>query len=429
MRYPSAAIICLMISFFHVTLLSGQSRECLTMGFDSIRRANTPGIGSLTDLENWLAGNKTYNARIETKVYRIPVVVHVIHNGEQVGFGPNISYEQVLSQIEVLNEDFGREFGTNGFNDDPLGVDTGIEFYLAKYDPDGNLLDEPGIDRIDGGQDSWSIRIFQNQIENELKPETIWDPERYFNIWTVNFGGFVGRALLGYAQFPDMSGLNGLDENEGSALTDGVVVGYRYFGSSEKGNFPDLSAPYDLGRTTTHEVGHWLGLRHIWGDGDCSFDDYVEDTPLAAEATEGCPETLFSCGVESMIENYMDYTNDRCMNIFTAGQLDRMIMVLENSPRRVELVDPVLGFNSINTQLSVYPNPATKEIFIELDASAPLEFTVIDATGQEIMSQQQNDPIKQRQKVIIEALEPGTYLLLVKYLNAGTETIRFIKTQ
>ncbi len=100
----------------------------------------------------------------------------------------------------------------------------------------------------------------RNPIETVLKPATIWNPKRYFNIWTVNFGGFVGRNLLGYTQFPSRSGLEGLNMNEGSPQTDGIVIGYKYFGSSQKGDFPDLIAPYDLGRTTTHEVGHWLGL-------------------------------------------------------------------------------------------------------------------------------------------------------------------------
>ena len=273
----------------------------------------------------------------ETNTYRIPVVVHVVHNGEAVGTGPNISEAQVISQIEVLNEDFRRKAGTNGFNTD--GVDTEIEFYLATSDPEGNELDEPGIDRVDGGLPIWPTGL-ASIIDTRLKPETIWDPNQYFNIWTVNFGGFVGRNLLGYAQFPSSSGLLGLEEDEGLAETDGVVIGYKYFGSSEKGDFSDLSDTYNLGRTCTHEVGHWLGLRHIWGDGDCAVDDFCDDTPRAEAPNYSCSANV-SCGSPDMIENYMDYTEDACVNTFTADQKDRMLQVLMNSPRRNTLFQNV----------------------------------------------------------------------------------------
>jgi len=266
----------------------------------------------------------------ETFIYRIPVVVHVVHNGEQVGTGPNISQAQVQSQIEVLNEDFRRISGSNGF--DPDGVDTEIEFYLAPTDPEGNTLEEPGIHRFDGGRILWPTG-FSTSVDSQLKPATIWDPDRYFNIWTVNFGGFIGRNLLGYAQFPSSSGLPGLRFDEGEAITDGVVVGYKYFGSAEKGDFPNLNTTYNLGRTTTHEVGHWLGLRHIWGDGDCGVDDFCEDTPLSDEPNFTCTAHT-SCGTADMIQNYMDYTEDQCMSLFTQDQKERMIQVLQNSPRR-----------------------------------------------------------------------------------------------
>lgn len=266
----------------------------------------------------------------EITTYRIPVVVHVVHNGEPIGTGPNILEAQVQSQIEVLNEDFRRKPGTNGYN--PEGVDTQIEFYLAQTDPDGITLQEPGIHRYNGGMNIWPTGFFTS-VDNILKPATIWDPEEYFNIWTVNFGGFVGRNLLGYAQFPSSSGLAGLDVDGGPANTDGVVIGYRYFGSSEKGDFPDLHPTYNLGRTCTHEVGHWLGLRHIWGDGGCAMDDFCEDTPPSDGANYACSEHV-SCGSRDMIENYMDYTEDQCMSLFTQDQKERMIQVLENSPRR-----------------------------------------------------------------------------------------------
>jgi len=377
----------LMGLIFFTSQLSAQIKSCITMEMDSLRRSNHPQIGALSSFEEWMTEQrKTYNvARRNEIIYRIPVVVHVVHNGEPVGQGANISQAQVQSQIEVLNEDFRRSQGSNGYNNHPAGVDTRIEFFLAAEDPEGNPLEEPGIDRVNGGRDEWPKGIIQNPIENILKPSTIWDPDRYFNIWTVNFGGFIGRNLLGYAQFPDQSGLNGLDPDEGSASTDGVVIGYKYFGSSEKGDFPELYAPFDLGRTTTHEVGHWLGLRHIWGDGDCFADDFCEDTPIASAPNYGCPVENISCGTADMFENYMDYTDDACMNIFTADQKERMRIVLENSPRRKEVVQEVItGFpeKSVNAEVRIYPNPASNTFRVEWDApSIPIEIKMYSTSG------------------------------------------------
>jgi hypothetical protein len=265
MKKRQIIFLSLIFSFFLV--FEGEliaQRNCGTMAFDSLRR-DKYSLPSLADFEEWLSEKMTQDTILKSgQVYRIPVIVHVVHNGENPGEGANISYEQVVSQIQVLNEDFRRMQGTRGDNDDPVGVDTGIEFYLAEYDPGGKVLEEPGIDRIYGGKTSWPSSPLRNPIETELKPATIWDPERYFNIWTVNFGGFVGRNLLGYTQFPDMSGLDGLSGTNGSASTDGVVIGYQYFGSSDKGDFPDLYAPFDLGRTTTHEVGHFACQLSLW---------------------------------------------------------------------------------------------------------------------------------------------------------------------
>ncbi|MEC7265736.1 MAG: hypothetical protein VXW38_18485, partial [Bacteroidota bacterium] len=171
---------------------------------------------------------------IYQNIYRIPIVVHVVHNGEAVGTGANIGYAQIQSQIDVLNEDFRKRTGTNGENDNEAGADTLIEFFLATEGLDGVALVEPGIDRVDGGRSEWPKGFLRNPIETSLKPFTIWDPEKYFNIWTVNFGGFASRDLLGYAQFPDESGLPGLNVDNGPDNTDGIVIGYKYFGSSEK---------------------------------------------------------------------------------------------------------------------------------------------------------------------------------------------------
>jgi hypothetical protein len=270
-------------------------------------------------------------------VIRIPVVVHVVHNGDAVGSGENIADGQVLSQITVFNQDFRRMSGTPGFNTHPDGADTTIEFCLAQVDPSGNLTN--GINRVQR-----TTANYNSAAVEALKAQTIWDPTRYLNMWTFRFGGDL-NGVLGYAQFPSGSGLPGMPSANcitGEETTDGVVAAFSTFGS--RTIFPGGSYSgntYDKGRTMTHEVGHMLGLRHIWGDGGCNVDDFCADTPNTGAANGGCPIGIDSCPADpgnDMIENYMDYTDDSCMNIFTQDQKDRMLAVLMNSPRRDDLL-------------------------------------------------------------------------------------------
>lgn len=289
-------------------------------------------VASDDAFEEWMSRKIQDTNLSQREVITVPVVVHVIHNGEPIGTSPNLSDAQVISQINVLNQDFRRMMGTNGFNDHPNGADIEIEFCFAVIDPNGNPTN--GINRQNLGSTGWG----NNQIENNMKPNTIWDPEQYFNIWVCNFSN---PDLLGYAQFPSASGLQGL--SGGAASTDGVVVGAPFFGSIEEddGSF-SLNGTYNLGRTLTHEIGHSFGLRHIWGDGDCDADDYCADTPDSDDSNGGCPTGTESCGSVDMIENYMDYTHDACMNIFTNDQKARMLTVMENSPRRANLKNSIV---------------------------------------------------------------------------------------
>lgn len=287
--------------------------------------------------EAWIAPlieNSKTNKSQTGGIVTIPVVVHVIHSGQAYGVAQNISDEQVQSQITVMNNDFRKLAGTPGFNSNPVGADVMIQFALAKVDPNGNPTN--GIDRVNMCQDQWTTA----EVDANVKPATIWNPTQYMNMWSVKFGGSSSN-ILGYAQFPSNSGVVGVPAG-GAANTDGVVANYGTFGSSDYGTNFTLGAPYDKGRTMTHEVGHFLGLRHIWGDDDdatvCATD-YCNDTPPAHEDNYTCTTPIASCtaGLFEMVENYMDYTNDTCMNIFTLDQKARMTAVMNNSPRRVEL--------------------------------------------------------------------------------------------
>lgn len=310
-----------------------------------------PELETNEQFEQWMQQQLIQNqaSAIIGGVYYIPVVVHVIHNGEAVGTGTNVSFAAIQSQIDVLNEDFRKILGSNGWNTHPDGADTQIEFCLAQRRPDGSAFPagEPGINRINRNTVGFTAPPYSQAYMNAtIKTYTYnnnnptatrgWNPAKYMNIWLANLSG----GLLGYAQFPQ-SPLGGMGCGNQAAATDGVVFLYNSIGKSTITGF---AGPYNEGRTATHEVGHWLGLRHIWGDGGCTVDDFCNDTPEAGAANYGCPTGTNSCtgapdaGVD-MIENYMDYTDDLCMNIFTNDQKMRMRTVLENSPLRVSLIN------------------------------------------------------------------------------------------
>jgi len=346
--------LTLLIAFGTATLaqtLPPSPEQCATMQMDSLLRAKFPQLGSLNDFEQVLQKRisslkaEAKSGRVAAPVITIPIIVHVVHNGEAVGAGRNISQAQVQSQLVTLNEDFRRQPRTRGFNDSPVGADIEIEFCLAAVDRQGRAMAEPGIDRYNGGRATWG----RDDIEGVLKPSTFWDPNKYFNVWVLDFDS--ADRLLGYAQFPSQSNLQGIP-TESPASTDGVVIAYRSFGNAEKGNFPIMQAPYNLGRTMTHETGHWLGLRHIWGDANCG-NDFVDDTPAQASESRGCQIGRISCGGVNMVQNYMDYSDDGCFNIFTLGQKARMRAVMDLSPRRVSLITSgVCG-----TQVAAAPIP------------------------------------------------------------------------
>lgn len=274
--------------------------------------------------------------RITATPYTIQVVVHIIHKGEPIGIGTNLSDQQVFSQLDVLNKDFNRE------NEDAtntpseflpfVGVSS-IRFMLAKTDPNG--MPATGINRVQGFKSDYTI-----EDDVELKALSYWPAENYLNIWVCHL-----TDRYGYTQFP-VSTLPGLSNATKSRLTDGIVISFEAFGSTDDGSFL-LHPSYNKGRTTTHEMGHFLGLRHLWGDeGNCIGDDYVADTPAQANLTLGCPLQPFKeCPSENprnkMFQNFLDYTDDECMNLFTKGQVERMLVVLENSPRRASLLLPL----------------------------------------------------------------------------------------
>ncbi|GAA3570949.1 zinc metalloprotease [Snuella lapsa] len=215
----------------------------------------------------------------------IPVVVNVIENSEG-----QVSDAQINSQIAILNEDF------NNLNPNTSKVPNEFASLVANYNITFTLSK---ISRKTSSKNSWGTRDAMKSSKKGGIDAT--DTSHYLNIWVCEIGG----GILGYAQFPG-----------GPTSTDGVVISTNYFG--------ETSGAYGDGRTATHEVGHWLNLRHIWGDGGCSVDDYVDDTPISDGPNYACPEyPTVACGSNDMTMNYMDYVYDDCMYMFTVDQHTR----------------------------------------------------------------------------------------------------------
>ena len=228
-------------------------------------------------------------------VINIPVYIHIVYPDAN-----SISNAQINSQMATLNADF-RDIntsqlpsGTTFAND---ATDAGFSFSLA------------GTFRHNDSRSSWGTN---DAIKSAYPPIT---PDTHMNIWVCEIGG----GILGYAQFPG-----------GNASTDGIVLGGDYFGNT--------GGVYGLGRTATHEVGHYFNLRHIWGDGRCNRDDFVADTPTAGASNGGCPTfPSVSCKTADMTMNYMDYTYDNCMYMFTDGQRNRMRAIFASGGARASM--------------------------------------------------------------------------------------------
>lgn len=336
------------------------------------------------------------------EIFQIPVVVHVLYENDQ----ENLSDAVIKSQIDVLNEDYGR---TNADTTetravfDTLAGKAKFQFYLATSDPQGNPTN--GITRT-----STTVSSFMTQqemqtgqlMESMKKPSSggvaPWPVEDYMNIWVcdISLGGQI--ALLGYATPP-----NNLPNWQGDPLTDpqydGVVIHYAVFGRDAAPDMGGGQTVNILGRVATHEVGHYFGLRHIWGDGGCGQEDGIDDTPDAAQNGQNqCNHNQNTCtnspyDYPDMVENYMDYSDPSCQNMFTKGQVDFMYSVIVNN--RSELPDTTNdgGSNPDTTSiekfsksdLSIYPNPAKDNLTVDISKLKEVtRLQLMDITGKMI---------------------------------------------
>lgn len=308
------------IGLLTVTQLFAQ-RNCGTTEYMHQHQLNNPQLLQIAqEIENHTSQFITTYQPSGRAVITIPVVFHVIYNTTS----QNISDARINAQIDQLNKDFARQ-NADAVNTpsvfQSLGANTEIQFCLAKRDPSGNAT--TGIIRKTTTVSSFSTN--DNVKRSANGGNDPWNVNAYLNIWSCN----LSNGVLGYAQFPGYP-----------PATDGVVLLFSTIGSTTT---PGTIANYNLGRTATHEVGHWLNLFHIWGDDGtaCTGSDQNADTPNQGGSNGACPSfPRISCSNGpngDMFMNYMDYTYDNCMNIFTLGQSARMNAVLAPGGARASI--------------------------------------------------------------------------------------------
>ena len=308
------------VVLFTTSVFAQQKNPCGTNEMLEIEMEKYPEIIDFRNnfeknLKSYLAQNQFAKQGGNAQKRIIPVVFHIIHEGG----AENISKAQVLDQIRILNEDLNRMNADTVNTPAPfaaIAANCNMEFRLATIDPNGDCTD--GINRV--------YSALTTEARNNVKALSYWNSQSYFNIWVVKTilkTSTIGGITLGYAQFP-----------WGRMSTDGIVLRHDYVGSIE-------AASQQVGRTATHEVGHWLGLRHIWGDDECGSDG-IFDTPIHKEANfnvctfpyfqtkpNGDPFCVDSDTINGeMFMNYMDYSDDNCMNMFSEGQKAVMDYVL-----------------------------------------------------------------------------------------------------
>ncbi|MAU37175.1 MAG: hypothetical protein CMD14_07380 [Flavobacteriales bacterium] len=439
-------VISLSILFISSNLIFAQinAKKCIT------NRISLEAINNDTEYEemrknliNYHQENKNKNLKNQTEI-TIPVVIHIVHRAvhSNIGSGTNISNEQIEDQLRILNEDFSK---TNSEFPNPprnsfinYAANPGIKFCLASIDPNGNPT--TGITRTATSRTSFDA---DDNIDADAMKKTSsgginnWDPLRYLNIWVVNLSNSSGGGqTLGYAYLPGLQASN-------QSWRDGLVVDYQHFGSIDAANSSD-------GRTSTHEIGHYLGLSHTFcenGGGCCDNDNNswfglnVDDTPATDDVYFGSVNSStnnntcndlnygFSGDLLDMDENFMSYASNTWM--FSNGQVDVMLIVLNattnqggrknlwnNSNVTVNCVPTSTNDIITNHNVTIYPNPTQGDLFINsfekvisITLCNPLGKVIKKTTNQEALS--------------LKKLDNGVYIIHIK-TEKGTITKKII---
>ncbi len=399
-------------------LLNSIKREkCGTVRYSNYLKSKNPSLQQqIVKDENILQQvlHNSISSRISNTIYTIPVVVHVVYfNNAQ-----NISDAQVQSQIDVLNEDFSRT-NADTLNTPPpfasFASSTNFQFCLARKDPSG--MPTSGIERR-----QTTVQVFQP--DNGVKffssgGLNAWDVNKYLNIWVCD----LGDDILGFAEAPSSIHSNVF----------GLVVQYNAFG-----RIGLVNAPYNYGRTCTHEISHCFDLNHIWGDDDlCSGSDLVDDTPNQAESTFGCHSFSFSdlCtqnypGI--MYMNYMDYSDDDCMNMFTNDQATRMFAAVNSFYPTLLTSNGCLvnGIESVSDfKFGTIPNPTSGILEINIltttNIGSKANIRISDVLGKNIYESILLNPNKVTHRLDLHHLNDGIYFVTI-YNEKYKKTERII---
>lgn len=407
--------------FFAGTQLNAQaSVRCASHEYMQEAVAADPSLNAVIaqneqDYQNF--SQQHPNGYTNRSVAVIPVIFHVVYKVSS----QNLSTSRLQEQIDVLNADYRKNNSDASLVPSAwqgVTADCEIEFCLAKQDPNGNWTD--GIERTQTTVSSFGMTGDPVKFAASGGADA-WDRNKYLNIWVCNLSG----GLLGYSTFPG-----------GAANKDGVVLLYTAVGVTGAG------APYNKGRTATHEIGHWLNLRHIWGDdtdangvcsasadgaGRCTGSDQVSDTPNQCDCHYGTfpagnvqTDDCTTSAPGTMWMNFMDYTDDAAMYMFTAGQKTRIWAALNGSR------SPILSSNAcqitgiteflLKSSLTISPNPSSGNFMLDFKGAnvSNIDVSVYNVLGQTVFVRHYDALNENQVQLDLSANTPGVYFIEVK---------------